>query len=722
MALQLYKTFFLLVFLLSYSLNISAQDKFKYLTEKGKNYDLQSQNFGSKKLYDRAIQYAKKAVAAYSEARDYNRLGDAFTRLAGYCNFDVDSELAQKIIYLQAALRAYSRNGNQIKVGDTYQKLGNMYCVSSNQLLAIENLKKGLAVFQAINYPKLQGLYHFLNESYVETGDFTQGLKYGLEALKVAESVGDSTVMLSAIYNHIAKAYRGMGNAAKAEMYYSYALKYAQHTPDTLNNTLPDYNKIALNLSGVYVTEHKERLAIANLQTVRPSNVKQAADLYSVFIRAYVQSRDFEMAGLYFNKLVNVLKGIEKISYVYEIANSSIVLYLFETKRYDEARASITDFENIPNYPITNTKLALDQHWLFRIDSARGDYLSAIRHSQLERIMQDSILNIEKNKSITRLEVQYETEKKEREIKLKTQSILLLTKQSELQKASLQKAALLRNVIIGGITMLALLLALGYNRYQIKQKNNIQLEFQQVEINDKNIALERLVVDKDELLKEKEWLLKEIHHRVKNNLQIVISLLNTQSIYLNNGEALAAIRESQHRMQSISLIHQKLYQSDNLARIDMDEYICELVEYLQESFDTVKRIEIIMEIEPVCLDVVKAVPIGLILNEAITNAIKYAFPAGGEGRIIISLDEPVAGTLALTISDNGAGLPADFDLKNCTSLGMSLMRGLSRQLRGEFKFFGKDGLTIQIVIPQYMVLYDEPASEGDEYATLTGNN
>lgn len=159
-----------------------------------------------------------------------------------------------------------------------------------------------------------------------------------------------------------------------------------------------------------------------------------------------------------------------------------------------------------------------------------------------------------------------------------------------------------------------------YNRYRLKRRSNLVLEQKQGEINAQNELLRKI-------LNEKEWLLREIHHRVKNNLQIVISLLNTQSAYLDNEDALVAIRNSQNRMHAMSLIHQKLYQSDNLAEIDMKWYIKELVDYMIECFGTDNKIQFTLETEAIKLDVAQAVPLGLILNEAISNVIKYAFPA-----------------------------------------------------------------------------------------------
>src|SRR5262249_22759774 len=140
----------------------------------------------------------------------------------------------------------------------------------------------------------------------------------------------------------------------------------------------------------------------------------------------------------------------------------------------------------------------------------------------------------------------------------------------------------------------------------------------------------KMVTQKNEqlqyLLKEKEWLVREIHHRVKNNLQIVMSLLNSQSAYIDNEPALTAIHDSQHRVQAMSLIHQKLYNSENLSSIEMSNYIRELAYNLRDSFNAGKHIRFNFNIESIEMDVSQAVPVGLILNEAITNSIKYAFP------------------------------------------------------------------------------------------------
>ena len=226
---------------------------------------------------------------------------------------------------------------------------------------------------------------------------------------------------------------------------------------------------------------------------------------------------------------------------------------------------------------------------------------------------------------------------------------------------------------------------------------NDALEAQQVEINQKNESLQDLVHEKDNLLLEKEWLLKEIHHRVKNNFHIVSSLLEIQASYLKNKAALSAIKDSQHRIHSMSIIHQKLYQSDNLSIIHMPEYIYELVEYLRESYAIRENVGFSLQIDNIELNHASAITLGLILNEAITNAIKYAFAKTVHGKISISLTQISDSQLLLSIADNGRGLPIDFNSKIGASMGMELLQGLTDDLRGILSIETKNGTHIKVI-------------------------
>jgi two-component sensor histidine kinase len=219
-----------------------------------------------------------------------------------------------------------------------------------------------------------------------------------------------------------------------------------------------------------------------------------------------------------------------------------------------------------------------------------------------------------------------------------------------------------------------------------------KLKKQQKEINQKNVSLHRLAG-------EKEWLLKEVHHRVKNNLHTISSLLESQSAYLRD-EALSAIRVSQHRVYALSLMHQKLYQPEiDVTAIDMVAYIHELVKYLQDRFETGGRIQFVMNLLPLQLDLSLAVSMGLILNEAITNSVKYAFPGAREGTVTISITNTASGKWLFVVADNGTGLPTGLDTGNTNTLGMKLMKGLSDDMAAEFHIESGMGTRIQVGLP-----------------------
>jgi len=217
----------------------------------------------------------------------------------------------------------------------------------------------------------------------------------------------------------------------------------------------------------------------------------------------------------------------------------------------------------------------------------------------------------------------------------------------------------------------------------------------------KRVALQQkadgLEVDLNGLLEERDWLLKEINHRVKNNLQIMISLLNSQEFFLKNTEALSAVKNSQRRLHAISLAYQKIYEPLHPSKIDMNVYINELVDYLQDEYGMDKSIKCNVHICQASLPITSAVPIGLIINEALSNSFKFAFPKRVGGKIEINfICKKDDGSYRLSISDNGVGLPDSFQTEEVQSLGTSLMMGLSRQLRGEMLLKNEHGVSISV--------------------------
>jgi PAS domain S-box-containing protein len=199
-------------------------------------------------------------------------------------------------------------------------------------------------------------------------------------------------------------------------------------------------------------------------------------------------------------------------------------------------------------------------------------------------------------------------------------------------------------------------------------------------------------------LKEKEVLLRELYHRTKNNMQVVSSLIGLKSASINDEHMRTILHEMKNRIQTIALVHQKLYQSQNLSRVDLKEYITDLVNLLVSSYASEQeKITLTLNLENINVLIDTAVPCGLIINELISNSFKHAFPEGREGNICVQLKKFEGDTIELIISDNGIGIPDGYDLKNKDTLGMQLFYNIAtEQLLGDVNVESNQGLSFTI--------------------------
>ena len=201
-------------------------------------------------------------------------------------------------------------------------------------------------------------------------------------------------------------------------------------------------------------------------------------------------------------------------------------------------------------------------------------------------------------------------------------------------------------------------------------------------------------------LKEKENLLREIHHRVKNNMQIISSMLNLQTKYVDDVEAIDVLQESQNRVKSMAMIHEKIYQSNDLEEINFADYIQSLISNLFYTYNVDKNlIKSTFKIENITLNMETAVPCGLIISELISNSLKYAFPNKMKGEIIVSL-KSIEDKYELMIRDNGIGLPEGLDLNNLKSLGLLLVKVLTEQIEGELIINSENGTEFKIIFKE----------------------
>jgi two-component sensor histidine kinase len=199
-------------------------------------------------------------------------------------------------------------------------------------------------------------------------------------------------------------------------------------------------------------------------------------------------------------------------------------------------------------------------------------------------------------------------------------------------------------------------------------------------------------------VREKEILLREVHHRVKNNMQVISGLIELQATRISDPEIRSLFFESQNRIRTMALIHEILYRSSDYARIDFSTYLKELITHLLSSYGRDNGgIEIETRLDVTYLSLDLAIPCGLMANELISNALKHAFPHGKKGRIVIKLLQPAKGQYELSVSDDGIGFPADLEIAKASTFGLQVVNGIAtHQMRGSIRLQKTPGTTVTI--------------------------
>lgn len=622
----------------------------------------------------------EQAITTLEKIQSYDLLGYSFSELAQYYGLD-DNEINQKITINKKALAAFEKSGNKMQQGAILQMLGDLYNYSGNLLLSLDVLDRALIIYKSIGHQGLQGIYDLMGVNKNELSNYKEAISYGYLALKAAEAYGDTTSQVATIYNRLGLHFFAAGDIEQAIKNFKSGMVYARR-----NHDINSFYFLATNTANAYVRQEKPRAAISFLDQMQ-KEFPPEDDYFAMrglphsYLNAYIALRDYDNALPYCKKL-EALAG-QRTNEMQNLLPQIINFYTTFNK-IDLAVTHIRQFETLAKKnPGNLARLEVLEKMWYRIDSAKGNLGGALERLLAYNRIHDRLLKENRTKEIKAVELAYETSKSEAQIKLKDQSIQLLT-----QKAKVQEARFLgiRNAAIFTCSLLVLLGILGYLRYREK------------------IRTASIIAEKNEqlqhLLKEKEWLLKEVHHRVKNNLHTVISLLESQSEYLENKEALKALEVSQHRIYAMSLIHQKLYQSEEIKTVNMGLYIPEFVSYLQDCFDVPGRIRFILDIESIEMGVNLAVPMALVLNEAVTNAIKYAFPQNRPGRITVTFREDET-CYRFEVADNGTGLPEQFIHNHQKNpLGLNLIKGLSRDMHANLDFDLNGGTRIILNIPK----------------------
>jgi len=641
--------------------------------------------------------------------------------------------------YLQGVLQDLTRSGKLAAEISDRQLEARAQLQIAYALYYQREMDKAQAIVNSLilfyKQHKLPGLYEvYTFNSRLENykGRYTLAIKYGLDALRAAEAEKE-TQRLICIYPLLIENYHRAemtDEAIKAYSTYKVLQKQPGRQVDPLYLFL--FAKISKKLG-----EQKE--LIRTLNDINPDNrFYGSADRMNVFDALAELNEsigDYALAQQYHYKArANAALAPPLVKLRLDL---DLGVFYSKWGKYDSAAVYLNRVLDPANH-VAEQNLRTANLYAFKVDSARSDYGSALKHFKEYYRLQDKLSGVEVKSRIQDLRLAYETEKKEQDIFLlrnklkleqvlkaarekdikllknkvrlrdyetavkerdivllrtkvnlahfqsadKEKSILLLKNEAKMQQNNLQKSKLIRNVMIIGTALLVTILLLLYRQILLKKHANDQIAR-------KNTELTTLVHDK-------EMLMKEIHHRVKNNLHIVTSLLESQAAFLSD-DALSAIQDSRQRVEAMSLVHQKLYLTDNVNLVDMSTYIRELVSFLRESFGIRSNIAYTLDIDPVGLEIAKAIPLGLIINETVTNSVKYAFPDNRPGEIRISLKYLTDRLVVFSVTDNGIGMPEQvFATTELKSLGMELIRGLSNDMEGQLEITVANGTCIKL--------------------------
>lgn len=644
---------------------------------------------------DKGMIASQKALDIFKRSGNVRGIGEAYIIIGQHYRDNIPAEMAQKMSYYQMAIDQFIKANAKLRAGSASQDLGNLYVMIHKKEVGLEKMHEALTYYQSAGYKELHGLYDLIGITSAFQNDYVTGLKYELLAVKTAEAFKDSTMQVCTIYFRTGYIYFAQHEYEKADSYFKKALVIAGRYRDSASIGMLTYKR-----TQTLTKEKKYPQALNLIDQLMAMFPNMEADDKALDICAklniyFLQNR-YDKAKPYISEIINLSKKINLIDRIDLPILPTLIAYNLGSGNPGHCYPYLKLMDSaLRKFKMPQIQVVMETLW-FKADSSTGKLRSAIVHYQKAKLINDSLYNASKTQQINSLNIAYETEKKDRDI-------LMLNKQGQLKDVELSNGRTIRNLLTAGGILALAVIGLGYNRYRMKQRSNLLLTAQQVQISRQNQDLQylleeknTLITEKDHLISDKDLLLKEVHHRVKNNLHIVMSLLESQSAYLENNEALEALLESQNRVRAIALIHQQLYSDESITKVAMRSYIPDLIDYLQTClFAEEQRITISQSIDNIILDVVQAMPVGIILNEAVTNAIKYAFHGKPGGEIHIEMKR-IGEMILLEIADNGIGLPKNFEIKNSKSLGMNLMRGLTKQLNGTFSISTKYGASIVI--------------------------
>jgi two-component system, sensor histidine kinase PdtaS len=579
--------------------------------------------------------------------------------------FDLlDTEPDSAIYYAQRGIDLSKKLKFQNGLVKSLLVAGYGYEAANNFNAAIKNYFQALDITLSTgDDPMTCSIYVIIGYAYYYQGDLANSLFYYGKAEVLCTQVGD-LVAVSQAHNNTGVIFKADGNYKEAAATYRKSIRIKEQLNDTAGLANSLYN---LALSESYLGNEQESIANFELSREKYSQLKDTANVLSVLAgygQAYCHFDRYEEAIEVFSEAAKYQDYLTKTQLYLMVPNYAQALRA--TGRYQEAvdvinliYSELYDSDRYQVMKVLELEYALSNVGLKKYEEAIPHYTRAMAFT-------DTLNNAEKREVLQELQTQYLTKEKEA-------TIALQQKDLEFQKR--QKLFLIIAVVLAA-ALLIFALFFAFNKIKTNRVLNAQ----------------KKVIEG--ALSDKELLLREIHHRVKNNLQVVSSLLSLQSRNIEDAEAQDAMLESRNRVQAMALIHESLYSHDDLRNIQASTYIERLCSNIFNSYKIdPEKIALSTKIDQLKLDIDETVPLGLIINELITNAVKYAFKEdGGTIHIALNADNNV---VTLSVADNGVGYAEDAK----PGFGTRLINSFAKKLRAEWSVLNDAGTTVTIMFP-----------------------
>lgn len=517
---------------------------------------------------------------------------------------------------------------------------------------------------------------NFIGMCYYMNGEVEKAIKYYVSGIKKFEKLKD-TYFVAMLHNNIGAAYQLRKKPDETIKYYLKALKGFEEVKDTLwmanlyNNISIQKNELGLYQEELDYKQKAMDIYVAQKDTqmilLTKGNLAHTYFKLGEYKKSLLNAEDYLYSS--FNEAGQSGRATVLLAYAYtlqKIGDQSKSLKIIQEAK---AIAEKNGFKEVT--------MKAHEH-LASLYEAQNNFKQAYFHYKSFHALQDTLFNQQKDETINDLLVKYDSDKKDADI-------ILLNAENELKNLQIAQSNTTKWALIFGLFLVSLLAFLAWRLKNIKAKNNIELTSKNQQIS--------------KALEDKNILLREIHHRVKNNLQVISSLLKLQSQYIEDEGAVKAIAEGRNRVHSMALLHQNLYKEDNLTGVNMKEYFTNLIEGLFDAYK-ITHIKLVTEIEDLTLDIDTVIPLGLIANELVSNALKHAFDNVENGVLTVKLSEK-DGHLLFNVKDNGNGYDENLVAEGKKSFGQKLIKSLSDKLEADVQVTTTTGTDVTLSIKDY---------------------